>query len=50
MTFSLFGMFVRQPDLVWYQAAKKKSPQLARLVAWHLAHDYLSGKYDDNGI
>ena len=47
---SFFGMVARQPDLAWYQAAKQKSPELGRLVAWNLAHDYLSGKYADNSI
>ena len=46
----MFNVRNRQPDIVWYEAAKRTSPEFGRMAAWHLAYEYLSGKYEDNSM
>lgn len=38
----------RPVELVWYGAAQQSSPKMGRVAAWMLAHDCLSGKYEEN--
>lgn len=47
---SALSIGARNLDLNWYKAARRTSVEFRKMVAWHLAHDYLSGKYDDASV
>ena len=40
----------RLPEVAWYNAASNTSPMFGKMVAWHLAQDYLNGVTNDSSI